>query len=278
MATYDAEAFFNAATPVVVSNTSVRHWPAFADPKRWTPVSIASALGKLRVHVSSEPTIRLHSAVHPLASDSTSIRWLRRWEEKHITAAQFLGNEATGNASCTLPNSSYYYFAPLKDLPVEIQQGVGDTSALGSPFRPIMEVNLWMGGPGVTSPLHYDGVHNSFVQIHGYKRFVLFPPENFNELYLFPRLHPSSRQSQLDDAIFMHANLTSDSASASNGSPLHPSLNEPAANFLAFPQLVEHDSETARRQDSGSRAPRSATLTAMQEVVVGPGDILYIPP
>ena len=55
-----------------------------------------------------------------------------------------------------------------------------------------------MSRPGACSPLHYDAAHNTYVQIRGRKRFQLFPPNVSDDLYPFPRLHPSWRQSQVD--------------------------------------------------------------------------------
>ena len=36
-----------------------------------------------------------------------------------------------------------------------------------------------MGAPSVTTPSHYDLVHNFYTQVCGKKRFILFPPDDF---------------------------------------------------------------------------------------------------
>jgi hypothetical protein len=46
---------------------------------------------------------------------------------------------------------------------------------------------LWMGPRHTVSPLHYDPLDNILMQIVGWKRVVLFPPDNY----------PSSRALQL---------------------------------------------------------------------------------
>lgn len=51
---------------------------------------------------------------------------------------------------------------------------------------------------GATTHLHYDISHNFYIQIYGMKRFVVFPPEEYENLYLFPFLHPGAQQSQVD--------------------------------------------------------------------------------
>jgi poly-D-alanine transfer protein DltD len=58
--------------------------------------------------------------------------------------------------------------------------------------------NFWMGSRGVTAHTHYDSSHNFFAQLYGKKKFILSPPSAYPKLYLYPSLHPSTRQSQVD--------------------------------------------------------------------------------
>ena len=58
-------------------------------------------------------------------------------------------------------------------------------------------VNLWFGGRGYKSPLHYDGLHNLFAQVVGAKRMILFPPDETSNLYPF-RDKSRAHCSQLD--------------------------------------------------------------------------------
>ena len=57
---------------------------------------------------------------------------------------------------------------------------------------------LLVGHAGNVTPAHYDEQQNLFAQVHGAKRVVLFPPEDFGCLYPFPFHHPCDRQSQVD--------------------------------------------------------------------------------
>jgi len=93
-------------------------------------------------------------------------------------------------------------------------------------WRPMM----WLSHPGVVAQTHYDTQHNVFVQVLGSKRFFLFAPKT--ELYAYPNIHRSYRQSQVHLEV--------------SDSDRFPLVNP--ANTTAF------------------------------EVVLNPGDVLYIPP
>jgi hypothetical protein len=56
---------------------------------------------------------------------------------------------------------------------------------------------VWIGAAGSTTHTHYDISENFYAQIYGVKRFVLFPPEETENLYLYPFLHPGAQQSQV---------------------------------------------------------------------------------
>ena len=50
---------------------------------------------------------------------------------------------------------------------------------------------------GNVTPCHYDEQENFYTQIGGYKRVILFPPEQFECLYPHPVHHPHDRQTQV---------------------------------------------------------------------------------
>ena len=93
-----------------------------------------------------------------------------------------------------------YYFGPLEwwdsiqeELgPLEMLKFTNGDTKYGS------ATNIWMGAPHVTAQLHYDKSHNFFVQVHGTKRFLFFPPEEWESMYLYPWLHKHYHQSQID--------------------------------------------------------------------------------
>lgn len=69
---------------------------------------------------------------------------------------------------------------------------------------------------------------------------MLYPPDQWPDMYLFPRLHPASRMSQIDW------------------------------------EALASDDDTLRT-GAEARFPGVANLTK-QEIVIYPGEILYIPP
>lgn len=61
---------------------------------------------------------------------------------------------------------------------------------------------LLIGMEGNVSPCHYDEQQNLFAQVHGFKRCILFPPDQFDCLYPHPVYHPHDRQSMV--RFFLH--------------------------------------------------------------------------
>ena len=61
--------------------------------------------------------------------------------------------------------------------------------------------NAWISSKGVVALLHYDRYYNCFVQLRGRKKFTLFAPSDYRNLYLHPMHHPVS-----DDHPFCQVN------------------------------------------------------------------------
>nr|ASL69981.1 factor inhibiting HIF [Strongylocentrotus purpuratus] len=71
-------------------------------------------------------------------------------------------------------------------------------------WGPLTSNLLLVSMEGNVTPAHYDEQENFFAQVKGYKRFIMFPPSQFDRLYPFPVHHPNDRQSQVnfDDPDF----------------------------------------------------------------------------
>jgi ribosomal protein L16 Arg81 hydroxylase len=125
-----------------------------------------------------------------------------------------------------------YLNAPVNMLGKELQKDV-PTNFLPDRWKPAM-VNTWMGSAGSIAPLHHDPFDNFFIQVYGRKRFLLFPPADHRNLYVYPKTHARNRQSQVD----LRAEI--------------PDLpNNPFAHALNATGL---------------------------EILLNPGDVMYLPP
>lgn len=51
---------------------------------------------------------------------------------------------------------------------------------------PATHLNLWLGASGHTACLHYDPMDSVLMQMHGSKHVILFPPSQLDTLYPFP--------------------------------------------------------------------------------------------
>uniref|UniRef100_A0A6B2LAI5 JmjC domain-containing protein n=1 Tax=Arcella intermedia TaxID=1963864 RepID=A0A6B2LAI5_9EUKA len=158
-------------------------WPAL---HKWNINYISESLPSFKVHQSSFPEIQMLSLVQPFGQ-LEGPKWRRPWIEKQVEANHFFKGE-----------EFLYFFSNLEDLPPALNHDIPDISFLSVGWRPVWETNLWMGVPPIRTPIHYDLLHNFYVQLHGNKRFILFPPTDYKYLYLYPRLHPSTRMSQVN--------------------------------------------------------------------------------
>eukprot|EP00042_Codosiga_hollandica_P042167 m.383977 g.383977 ORF g.383977 m.383977 type:complete len:758 (+) comp56262_c1_seq1:166-2439(+) len=59
-------------------------------------------------------------------------------------------------------------------------------------------INCRFGSKGVIAETHYDGGRNFIALIKGAKRYVILPPSECPNLYLYPRAHPEGRHSEVD--------------------------------------------------------------------------------
>ena len=184
----------NGGRPVVLTGSPAARWGVVdrSSAHAWTPAVFAAALESanqsMRAHTSVARITQLHSAVSPLGALDAG--WLRPYDEVTFVPADFMQRASEGE--------HLIYFTPLKSLPKALREGVGDVVDFAVPWRRILEVNTWIAGAGQATPAHYDVSGNMYVQVHGRKRFVLFPPSAARYLYLFPKIHPADRSTQID--------------------------------------------------------------------------------
>jgi hypothetical protein len=248
------EAFANAwpcISPVKLQAAAIVRWQ--------DPEYLSAHLPTVTVHESTRPTVQMCSLVQPFGA-LQELTWIRPWVERNISAAQlFAATEDVGNGGQQQPQQPRrqqqqarshwpYFFSRVDHLPAPLRADLAGTlEQLSTPFLPAIEMNVWAGVPNVSSPLHYDVAHNVYAQIVGRKRFVLLPPEEGSSLYMHPRLHPSTRQSQIDLR------------------DVEPS------DFPKFERRFH-------RPGLHTRAARRPGAPAVVEAILEPGDRLYVPP
>lgn len=206
--------------PFLVKGAPVLKWPAMS---RWRHADYFASLfpSPVKVHTPSQPVVRIHHANQPFEAFAN---WTRPFTEKEVNnLAEIM----------TRGDMLVYAMFDAKDAFPMLGREVFSQDVT-IPWLRALETNVWIAGTsGISTPCHFDMVHNVYSQIVGFKRFVLFPPAEFFGLYTFTRLHPSARQTQID--------------------------------------FLKNSSYWAEW------FPRFSTKMAM-EVVLGPGDVLYIPP
>ena len=119
-------------------------------------------------------------------------------------------------------------------------------------------VGLWMTSRGMVTAAHTDLYHNVVLQLAGQKRWTLAPASETPQLRPFPHPHPRARRSQAGLPPLQ-------CGAASNGTAWAPDRRP----LFADEKLPEVGSE------GGDPWPLAQ---ATHEVVLRPGDLLYLPP
>lgn len=104
--------------------------------------------------------------------------------------------------------------------------------------KPISPFNIWVGPGGHNECLHYDQMDGTLLQLYGTKKVVLFPPSQTSNLYPFP--------------LYVH--LFRGLKLRSWFSQLYPDRPD----FQSFPKFAQ-------------------ALRYKREVILNPGEILYLP-
>lgn len=104
--------------------------------------------------------------------------------------------------ACHLAESWAYASCDLADVPQlqrDLPLHLPDFQLLrvNSTDPAFFNANLWISSRGSVAHMHYDAFHNFFVQMYGYKEFILAPPAAHRRLRVFPSTHPRYRQTQL---------------------------------------------------------------------------------
>ena len=111
----------------------------------------------------------------------------------------------------------FYYSSGAIDEKVVVKEGMAPllpelTEGLLPQLQPLpqhdIRPHLWLGQPGVSVTLHYDTNDNTYVQLHGAKRFLLLPPAAARYVYLHPVHHPHNGQARAHFDLLWDNNAT----------------------------------------------------------------------
>lgn len=99
------------------------------------------------------------------------------------------------------PHDGYHYYSSggIELLDIEDIYSSEDLDLLtfkSSYDRSLGQVNFWFGKENVTAYTHYDTSYNLHAIAYGRKKFIVFPPEVYHDLQLYPCLHQFYRQTQ----------------------------------------------------------------------------------
>lgn len=162
--------FLGPEQPMILTGV-IDHWRA---RNEWTPEYFKTNFGQVGVNVESIP--------YATAGDSTS--YLKTSLQKQMTIEQYLRIVAAD------PDTGLYLTQqPILKLAPHAQEDLGSFGVSGYYseflFRKYKHTPLlWIGPAGATSALHFDSMHNFNVQLFGRKKWVIFPREQQDLLYV----------------------------------------------------------------------------------------------
>jgi len=154
----------------------------------------ASEIGQVLSKTGTFPVFKYSASQQPL-SESSATREEVDYREVVFKAKTFF------NLLQDESNKNYYYASGgLEMLNLVNMTDDKDVynamtfSAHLAEFSGHGQVNFWLGAKGVTAYTHYDTSYNIHRVVRGKKRFILFPPEAYSRLALYPCLHQWYRQ------------------------------------------------------------------------------------
>ncbi|XP_071103195.1 HSPB1-associated protein 1 homolog [Haliotis cracherodii] len=171
-----AEILRRASCPVVFSGL-INHWSSL----HWTPSHLA--------HVLQGKTYRCKIAPRK----STEKVWETDCAHIEASLADFAdwtaGSTRGGNPLCHVSLEDFSCYVDYKYMSVmfedcsDLLKSV-DWSVFGLSGRDGKDSTIWIGSGGASTPCHYDTYgYNLVAQLHGRKRWHLFPPSSTEALY-----------------------------------------------------------------------------------------------
>ncbi|KJE92708.1 hypothetical protein CAOG_03622 [Capsaspora owczarzaki ATCC 30864] len=186
-----ARTIANHGLPVVLRHSVVDTWPARTS---WTPSYLEGAIKRLRGIYRNDNNRFFGPYYDP--SRALAQLGLTRPINPYADDVQMTSTEffqiITKPIQAGQP--AYYFSGESTKLGATVFRDTQPMQELFSLRPERSSVNVWLGPAGAVTPGHYDGYHNFFTQLRGRKRFVLFPPSDWDRVGVFPFLHPNHAQ------------------------------------------------------------------------------------
>jgi [protein]-arginine 3-hydroxylase / protease len=160
--------YFSVGRPVILTRM-LTDWPA---RDRWTPEHFKQSYGHVEVVIETLDAAR--------ASDPDY--YLSSMKRRMMTIERFLCLPQEG------ADGGKFYLAqtPITKIDARLRDDIRDLPFYRPLLRRIFRQQelLWMGPKGCVSALHFDALPNFNVQFFGRKRWVIFPKEQQENLYV----------------------------------------------------------------------------------------------
>lgn len=167
------------------------------------------------------------------------------------------GEGGNSTATVSASSSSARAYDMSRDLARDLPFFVPDSAQHGG-------IHCRFGQPGAQEQASYGAGRNFIAMVRGYKRFIMTPPDQCRSLSI-ARDGPTARHSQLDWNAAAGSMYGTSGALASAGSVGSTAVSAAAA-------------ASASASQSGPSAFGSLAGASALEVVLEPGDVLYVPP
>ena len=164
----------SAAQPVILTGL-IDDWPAL---ERWSTQYFSESFGECEI-----------TAAVMAGEEITRSAWAGLSYVQESVAACM-------DAVAAADAGTRYLASPVELFPEKLREDYRPLPYCeGAPWR---RSKVWVGTPGMRSPLHRDLPHNLYAQVSGRKLFVLFAPEEGGNLYANSLLSSVPNGSQAD--------------------------------------------------------------------------------
>mmetsp|Transcript_31949 Transcript_31949/g.51865 ORF Transcript_31949/g.51865 Transcript_31949/m.51865 type:complete len:341 (-) Transcript_31949:108-1130(-) len=175
--------------PVLIQR-AMQDWPALK------PGSVQSWSGFQRIlKIAGHRTVPVEVGRHYMCTNWTlKLMPLQEYFRRHVLNGSTTNTAAKGGVTGYVAQHELFKQVPelCSDVRIPEYCAVEPRNNDGEE----VQVNVWLGPSGTTTPLHYDRYHNFLCQVLGEKKITMFAPNSSS--YLHPCKPPLNNTSQVD--------------------------------------------------------------------------------